>query len=73
MISPSNTQTIQRPSLSLLFSEPFRAVTELAGVTTKAEAFTVLAGMLSPANHPTPAGLAATRLYADLFQKVTSP
>lgn len=31
MISPSNTQTIQRPSLSLLLSEPFRAVTELAG------------------------------------------
>lgn len=44
---------------------------QLAGVDTKAEAFGVLAGMLSPANHPTPAGLAATRLYTDLFQQVT--
>ncbi len=44
---------------------------QLAGVDTRAEAFAVLAGMLSPANHPTPAGLAATRLYTDLFQQVT--
>ena len=43
---------------------------QLAGVDTKAEAFAVLAGMLSPANHPTPAGLAATRLYADLFSRL---
>ncbi len=40
---------------------------QLAGVDTKADAFAVLAGMLSPANHPTPAGLAATRIYTDLF------
>ncbi|MEX1215976.1 iron-containing redox enzyme family protein [Saccharospirillum sp.] len=44
---------------------------QLTGVDTKAEALAVLAGMLSPANHPTPAGLAATRLYTDLFQQVT--
>ncbi|MCL1090172.1 iron-containing redox enzyme family protein [Shewanella profunda] len=44
---------------------------QLAGVDTKEQAFAVLTGMLSPANHPTPAGLAATRLYADLFQHVT--
>ncbi|WP_416139572.1 iron-containing redox enzyme family protein [Halomonas sp. HK25] len=42
---------------------------QLAGVDTKAKAFAVLAGMLSPANHPTPPGLAATRLYADLFSR----
>jgi len=42
---------------------------QLARVDTKAEAFAVLGGMLSPANHPTPAGLAATRLYADLFSR----
>jgi hypothetical protein len=41
----------------------------LAGVSTRAGAFAVLTGMLSPANHPTPAGLAATRLYADLFSR----
>ncbi|EGM79042.1 hypothetical protein Rhein_0900 [Rheinheimera sp. A13L] len=40
---------------------------QLTGVDTKAGAFAVLTGLLSPANHPTPAGLAATRLYADLF------
>ncbi len=44
---------------------------QLTGVDNKADAFAVLAGMLSPANHPTPAGLAATRLYTDLFQQVT--
>lgn len=43
---------------------------QLAGVDTKAKAFAVLAGMLSPANHPTPAGLAATKIYADLFHQV---
>ena len=42
---------------------------QLADVDTKAQAFAVLGGMLSPANHPTPAGLAATRLYADLFSR----
>ncbi|RUR40843.1 iron-containing redox enzyme family protein [Vreelandella populi] len=42
---------------------------QLAGVDSKAEAFAVLSGMLSPANHPTPAGLAATRLYTDLFSR----
>ncbi|MFN2289149.1 MAG: iron-containing redox enzyme family protein [Chromatocurvus sp.] len=42
---------------------------QLNGVDTKAQAFAVLAGMLSPANHPTPVGLAATRLYADLFSR----
>jgi len=42
---------------------------QLAGIKTKAQAFGVLAGLLSPANHPTPAGLAATRLYADLFSR----
>lgn len=41
----------------------------LAGVRTKRQALAVLAGLLSPANHPTPAGLAATRLYADLFSR----
>jgi hypothetical protein len=40
---------------------------QLAAVNTKAQAFAVLGGLLSPANHPTPAGLAATRLYADLL------
>lgn len=44
---------------------------QLVGVHTKAEAFAVLGGMLSPANHPTPVGLVATRLYADIFQQVT--
>lgn len=44
---------------------------QLSGVDTKVKAFAVLAGMLSPANHPTPAGLAATRLYADLFHQAT--
>lgn len=42
---------------------------QLDGVDTKEEAFAVLGGMLSPANHPTPAGLAATRLYTDLFSR----
>lgn len=42
---------------------------QLAGVNTKTQAFAVLSGLLSPANHPTPAGLAATRLYADLFNR----
>lgn len=42
---------------------------QLAGVNTKARALAVLGGMLSPANHPTPAGLTATRLYADLFSR----
>jgi len=42
---------------------------QLAGVLTKAQAFTVLGGMLSPANHSTLAGLTATRLYADLFSR----
>ncbi len=42
---------------------------QLAEVDTKAQAFAVLEGRLSPANHPTPAGLAATRLYADLFSR----
>ncbi|WP_207768327.1 iron-containing redox enzyme family protein [Marinobacter halophilus] len=46
---------------------------KLVRIDTKAEAFAVLTGLLSPANHPTPAGLVATRLYADLFQHVTSP
>lgn len=44
---------------------------QLAEVETKAEVFDQLTGLLSPANHPTPAGLAATRLYAELFQQVT--
>jgi hypothetical protein len=42
---------------------------QLLGVDTKAQAFGLLRGLLSPANHPTPAGLAATRLYADLFDR----
>lgn len=42
---------------------------QLAGVNSQAEAFSVLNVMLSPANHPTPAGLVATRLYADLFSR----
>jgi hypothetical protein len=42
---------------------------QLAEVDTKAQAFAVLGGLLSPANHPTPVGLAATRLYADLFSR----
>lgn len=41
----------------------------LEGIDTKSQAFNVLEGLLSPANHPTPAGLAATRLYADLFNR----
>ena len=41
----------------------------LARVHTKPQALGVLEGLLSPANHPTPAGLAATRLYADLFSR----
>ena len=40
---------------------------QLNEVDTKMQAFATLEGLLSPANHPTPAGLAATRLYADLF------
>lgn len=42
---------------------------QLAGVHTKAQALAMLAGLLSPANHPTPAGLAATRLYAELVSR----
>ena len=42
---------------------------ELVEVHTKTQALTVLGGLLSPANHPTPAGLAATRLYVDLFSR----
>ncbi len=42
---------------------------ELADVDSKAQAFGVLGARLSPANHPTPAGLAATRLFADLFSR----
>lgn len=42
---------------------------QLAGVDSKAEALAFLVGLLSPANHPTPAGLAATRLYADLVSR----
>jgi hypothetical protein len=42
---------------------------QMTEVDTKAQAFGVLEGFLSPANHPTPAGLAATRLYADLFSR----
>jgi len=41
----------------------------LDGVDTQARAFGVLQGLLSPANHATPAGLAATRLFADLFSR----
>lgn len=40
---------------------------QLADARTQAQAFAVLQGRMSPANHPTPAGLVATRLYADLF------
>jgi hypothetical protein len=40
---------------------------QLAGVDTKSQAFAILGGLLSPANHSTPVGLAATGLYADLF------
>lgn len=42
---------------------------QLAGVNTPADAFTALNGLLSPANHPTPAGLVATRIYTDLFNR----
>ena len=42
---------------------------QLAGAHTKTRAFAMLGGLLSPANHPTPAGLAATRLFADLFSR----
>lgn len=42
---------------------------QLADVDTKAQAFGALGGLLSPANHPTPAGLAATRLFTDLFSR----
>jgi hypothetical protein len=39
----------------------------LDAVSTKARALSLLEGLLSPANHPTPVGLIATRLYADLL------
>ena len=42
---------------------------QLAPVDTQAQAFAVLEGLLSPANHPTPVGLVATRLYADLYSR----
>lgn len=42
---------------------------QLNEVGTKTQAFALLEGLLSPANHPTPAGLAATRLYTDLFSR----
>ena len=42
---------------------------QLMGIDTQAQAYAVLGGLLSPANHPTPAGLAATRLFADLFDR----
>lgn len=41
----------------------------LSGVCTKREALAALKGLLSPANHWTPAGLLATRLYADLCSR----
>ncbi len=42
---------------------------QLGEIDTKAQAFEVLSGLLSPANHPTPAGLVATRLYTELFNR----
>ena len=39
----------------------------LAGTTTRGDAMSVLRGFLSPANHATPAGLVATRIFASLF------
>ncbi|MFN2361144.1 MAG: iron-containing redox enzyme family protein [Marinobacter sp.] len=56
------TRSVNCPDVASLFQQ-------LAGVDSKAKAFAVIGGMLSPANHPTPAGLAATRLYADLFNR----
>lgn len=41
----------------------------LAGATGKPQALAALRGLLSPANHATPAGLLATRLYADLVDR----
>lgn len=42
---------------------------QLTGIDTRDKALAMLAGLLSPANHPTPVGLAATRLYTDLFSR----
>lgn len=42
-------------------------VARLRTVVDKGEAMAALCGFLSPAQHPTPAGLRATRLYASLF------
>ncbi len=42
---------------------------QLAGVRTQGVALDRLRGWLSPARHPTPAGLVATRLYADLVAR----
>ncbi|MDQ2733803.1 MAG: iron-containing redox enzyme family protein [Pseudomonadota bacterium] len=39
----------------------------LAGVTCRDEAMALLIGLLSPANHANPAGLLATRIYADML------
>lgn len=41
----------------------------LAGVTDRDEALAALHGLLSPANHPTPAGLLATRIVSDLLRR----
>jgi hypothetical protein len=46
-----------------------RLAERLASATTRAQAMAILAGMLSPANHPTPAGLLATRLFSHLFSR----
>jgi hypothetical protein len=42
---------------------------DLAGLPNRREAMALLTGLLSPANHPTKAGLLATRLYGDLLDR----
>ena len=41
----------------------------LVGASGKPQVLAALRGLLSPANHPTPAGVLATRLYADLLHR----
>lgn len=48
-------------------SDSFLLADRLAGVTGRSEAMTILIGLLSPANHTSPVGLLATRIYTDLL------
>ena len=44
-----------------------RLAERLAGASTRAQVMEILGGLVSPANHPTPAGLVATRLFSHLL------